>query len=140
MADSDDGNGPEETPPPRKLFPINQKDIPARRQQQMKDLAVAAAGPVTTLDGHKPSSLEDARDAAARALGEILLQRNSLRRFRRLLRSKNDKIALAAYELAIQHILATLKPGSDSAKPTQIIVNNLVARPPGTDTTTVEVH
>jgi hypothetical protein len=142
--DGRDGTPPnDETPPPapRKILPINpQSHVLARQQQRMRDMAAASKAPVTSVDGHKPTSLEDARDVTARALGEILLQKNSLQRFRSLLRSKNDKVALAAYELAIQHVLAVLKPGSGNDKPTQVIVNNLVARPPTADVVTVEVR
>ena len=154
MADSGD-NGPPETPgePPRKIHPIStlsRQDAVERDKQnarlaklaknrELARLAVEAnKGPVTSLDGHKPMSLEEARDMAARALGEILLQKGSLRRFRLLLRSQNDKVALAAYELAIQHILSVVKPGSGAEKPTQVIVNNMIARP--VQPVTVEVH
>jgi len=97
--------------------------------------------PVVSLANHKPTSLEDARDATARALGEMLLQNRLLRRFRKLLLSKNEKISLTAFELAIERVVSVLKPGTGDAKPTQIIVNNLVARPgKQKDTTVVEVR
>jgi hypothetical protein len=107
----------------------------AVEKQKLKPSAVA---------GTKPASLEEARDLNARALGEILLKTKSLRRFQRLLWSKEDRIAKEMFALAFNHILSTQRPqnGGDQ-KPTQIIVNNLVARPPKDgppDKTTVEVR
>jgi len=106
-------------------------------------LKLEANLPVVALANYKPTSLDDARDATARALAEMLLQNKQLKRFRRLLHSKNDKISLAAYELAFERIISVLKPGAGEQKPTQIIVNNLVARPGGgakKDSTVVEVR
>ena len=122
---------------PSRLTPAQRAKF--RELDQRKKLD--ANTPCVTLADHKPTSLEDARDSTARALGELLLQNRNLRRFRRLLQSKNDKIALAAFELAIERIISVLKPGAGDAKPTQIIVNNLVGRPPkGKDSTVVEVR
>jgi len=92
--------------------------------------------------GSKPKSLEDARDLNARALGEILLKPKSLRRFERLLWSKEDRTAKEMFALAFNHILSTAKGTAGDQKPTQVIVNNLVARPdkPAKDQTTVEVR
>jgi hypothetical protein len=143
MAESDEPKDPPTPPPPepsRKLHAFNRSGVPARKALAQKDLLAAFHLPISSLDNHKPTSLDDAREAAARALGEILLQKKTLRRFRALLNSKNDKMALAAFELAIQHILSVAKPGTGDTKPTQIIVNNLVARPKDPDVTTVEVH
>jgi hypothetical protein len=94
------------------------------------------------LAGKKPTSLEDARDLNARALGEILLKSKSLRRFEKLLWSREDRIAKEMFALAFNHILSTTKQQSAEQQPTQVIVNNLVARPPkdAPTTTTVEVR
>jgi len=92
--------------------------------------------------GKKPASLEDARDLNARALGEILLNPRSLRRFAKLLWSKEDRTSKEMFALAFNHILSTVKGPAGEQRPTQVIVNNLVARPDpkATDKTTVEVR
>jgi len=90
--------------------------------------------------GSKPTSLEDARDLNARALGEVLLKPKSIRRFERLLWSKEDRTAKEMFALAFNHILSTAKGPGGEQKPTQVIVNNLVARPEKKDETTVEVR
>jgi len=97
---------------------------------------------LSSVAGKKPASLEDARDLNARALGEILLNPRSLRRFARLLWSKEDRTSKEMFALAFNHILSTVKGPAGEQKPTQVIVNNLVARPekPAKDQTTIEVR
>jgi hypothetical protein len=97
---------------------------------------------VSEIAGRRPASLEDARELNARALGEILLKPQSLRRFEKLLWSKEDRIAKEMFALAFNHILSTATPATGEQKPTQVIVNNLVARPehPTADKTTVEIR
>ncbi len=104
-----------------------------RQEKQLEKPSVVA--------GTKPISLEDARDLNARALGEILLKPRALRRFEKLLLSKEDRVSIQMFALAFNHILSTQKAPSNEAKPTQVIVNNLVARPgQAKDQTTVEVR
>jgi hypothetical protein len=97
---------------------------------------------LSSVAGKKPASLEDARDLNARALGEILLNPRSLRRFAKLLWSKEDRTSKEMFALAFNHILSTVKGPAGEQKPTQVIVNNLVARPekPAKDQTTIEVR
>ena len=109
--------------------------VQAREARRLQALGLSAVA------GKTPASLEDARELNARALGEILLKPQSLRRFAKLLWSKEDRIAKEMFALAFNHILSTAKGPAGEQKPTQVIVNNLVARPnQPADKTTVEVR
>jgi hypothetical protein len=140
-----DGDEPKKPLPIADMQGLSGRDMAIRRAARERMLEAQKLRHLekpSELAGKKPTSLEDARELNARALGEILLKPRSLRRFEKLLWSKEDRIAKEMFALAFTHILSTQKPAAGSDRPTQVIVNNLVARPKADakDQTTVEVR
>ena len=93
-----------------------------------RELAAVKSAPITDLDNAKAGSSEEARDLLARAVANLALQRPSLRRLRKLMRSEDDKVASGAWE----QIMAFLKVSRDaggSGKPVQIQFVNYIPRP-----------
>lgn len=145
-----DGDEPKKPLPIADMQGLSGREMALKRAQRERMLVAREKGLAErTLNekpsehaGKKPVSLEDARELNARALGEILLKPRSLRRFQKLLWSREDRIAKEMFALAFNHILSTTKQSESAAAPTQVIVNNMVARPNGKakDVTTVEVR
>lgn len=93
-----------------------------------RELTDKKLSPIAAVEGSAAGSGDEARDLLARAVADIALQRPSLRRLRRLLRSDDDKTAAGTWEQVMTFLKATKGEGG-SGKPLQINLVNYVPRP-----------
>jgi hypothetical protein len=126
-------NGDSSLTPP--TIPLPVPSSPAKLSGD--ELILARKAPVSPIEGATSNSAEEARELLARAVADIALQRPSLRRLRRLLRSEDDKVSSGTWEQVMTFLRASKGEGG-SNKPIQIQLNSFVPRP-GVTSATVKV-
>lgn len=120
---SKNGDGSSISSPPASLSPP-----PVVGRISGEELITARKAPVSPIEGTTSNSAEEARELLARAVADIALQRPSLRRLRRLLRSEDDKVSSGTWEQVMTFLRASKGEGG-SNKPVQIQLVNYIPRP-----------